>query len=264
MLLATQDRGFFGQTYEQKLNKLKEIGFEGLEIDGKPLIERFDELRQAVRSTGVAISSVCGGYRGWIGDFDAEQRAFAVSDISEILSYSGELGARGIVVPAAFGIFSKKLPPFGSPRASDEEREILLDSLSKLNESALASGAELLLEPLNRYEDHMINRLEDAASLIREGGFKGVKVMADFFHMQIEEPDISASLRAAGELVTHVHLADSNRLQPGYGHTDFRAGFRTLKEIGFTGYMAVECELAPGDGEQAYVEMAKYLKSCMD
>ncbi|WP_219837060.1 sugar phosphate isomerase/epimerase family protein [Paenibacillus sp. R14(2021)] len=263
MKLATQDRGFFGSTYEQKLSKLKELGFEGLEIDGKSLIENYSEIEKAVKATGVSISSICGGYRGWIGDFDDEQRKLAIADIGEIMKRTAEIGAAGVIAPAAFGIFSRKLPPFAPPRSAEVEREALLDSLSKLNDHALSTGSALLLEPLNRYEDHMINKLEDAASLIQEGGFRGVKVIADFFHMQIEERDISASLRETGSLVAHVHLADSNRLQPGCGHTDFRKGFRTLKEIGFEGHMAVECELAPGDGLQAYAEMANYLKACM-
>ncbi|NBD23884.1 sugar phosphate isomerase/epimerase family protein [Paenibacillus glycinis] len=263
MKIATQDRSFFGSTYEQKLQSLKTLGFEGFEIDGRNLIERFDEIRKAVRTTGIPISSVCGGYRGWIGAFDPEERAKAIADIGEILTYAGEIGAAGVIVPAAFGIFSKKLPPFRSPRDAAEERQVLLDSLGRLNERANRAGSRLLLEPLNRYEDHMINRLDEAGSLIREGGFSGVKIMADFFHMQIEEPDVHASLRAEASLIAHVHLADSNRLQPGYGHTDFPAYFKTLRDIGFGGYMAVECELAPGDGMQAYAEMAAYLKSCM-
>lgn len=264
MKLATQDRGFFGTSYEDKLVKLKEIGFQGFEIDGKSLIERYEEVERGARKTGVPISSVCGGYRGWIGDFDAERRAMAIADIGEIFKRVGEIGAAGIVVPAAFGIFSRKLPPFTPSRDAAEEREVLLDSLHKLNDQANAAGSALLLEPLNRYEDHMINRLEDAASLIREGGFGSVKIMADFFHMQIEEPNVSASIREAGDLIAHVHLADSNRLQPGFGHTDFHEGFRALREIGFAGYMAVECELTPGDGLQAYFAMAEYLKSCME
>ena len=50
--------------------------------------------------------------------------------------------------------------------------------------------------------------------------------MADFFHMGIEEVDIAASIRANRQHLVYVHVADSNRLQPGRGHLDFRPGFR--------------------------------------
>lgn len=262
MKLSTMDRHFFGATFEEKLSHVQELGFEGFEIDGKVLIDRFAEVKQAVRSTGLPISSVCNGYRGWIGDFDPELRAQAIQEISTILRYSAEIGATGLVVPAAFGMFSRKLPPFTPPRSADKEQDILLDSLAKLNERAQRVGSLLLLEPLNRYEDHMINRLEDAAQLIQAGGFSAVRIIADFFHMNMEEPDIAASIHAAGNLIQHVHLADSNRLQPGCGHIDFKAGFQALKAIGYSGFMALECQIA-GEPEPAHRELVRYLQACI-
>ncbi|MFD2612455.1 TIM barrel protein [Paenibacillus gansuensis] len=263
MKLATQDRAFFGNTFEEKLSKIRSLGFDGMEIDGKRLIERFDEIRSAVRATGTGISSICGGYRGWIGAFNAEDRKHAVEDIGEILKYTAEIGAAGVVAPAAFGIFSRKLPPFQPPRAEEKERAVLLETLDQIDRLAKQAGSTLLLEPLNRYEDHMINRLSDAAGLIREGNFTSVKVMADFFHMNIEEHDLAASIRETGGLIAHVHLADSNRLLPGLGHTDFRSGFQALKDIGFKGYMAIECELQD-QPEEAYIESVQFLNERMN
>ncbi|WP_274363134.1 sugar phosphate isomerase/epimerase family protein [Paenibacillus thermotolerans] len=261
MKLATQDRAFFGNSFTEKLAKIRTLGFAGLEIDGKRLMEQFEEIRAAVKETGTGISSICGGYRGWIGAFEPEERKRAIEDIGEILKYTAEIGAAGVVAPAAFGICSRKLPPFRSPRSEEEERAVLLDALDQIDRLAKQAGSFLLLEPLNRYEDHMINRLSDAAGLIREGNFSSVKVMADFFHMNIEERDIAASIRETGELIAHVHLADSNRLLPGLGHTDFRSGFQALKEIGFEGYMAIECELRDNP-EQAYIESVRFLTEC--
>jgi sugar phosphate isomerase/epimerase len=74
-----------------------------------------------------------------------------------------------------------------------------------------------------------------------------IGVMADFFHMGIEEVDIAASIRANRQHVVYVHVADSNRLQPGRGHLDFRPGFRALKEIGYDGPISVEWEDAGMD-----------------
>lgn len=261
MKLATQDRGFFGSSYEEKLRKVGELGLDGLEIDGKWLVQRFDEIKAAVNGTGTAISSICGGYRGWIGAFEEEDRKHAITDIGEILKHAAEIGAAGLIAPAAFGIFSRKLPPFTPPRGGEEERHVLLETLRQLDEVAKQAGSLLLLEPLNRYEDHMINRLDQAASLIHEGGFSAVKVMADFFHMNLEEADMAASIRDTGSLIAHVHLADSNRLMPGLGHMEFRSGFDALKEIAFNGYMAIECELSGGNQEQAYIDSVRFLRS---
>ncbi len=56
---------------------------------------------------------------------------------------------------------------------------MLLESLGELGAHAQEAGVLLLFEPLNRYEDHMVNTLAQAAELVRETGSAGVRVHAD-------------------------------------------------------------------------------------
>jgi sugar phosphate isomerase/epimerase len=120
--------------------------------------------------------------------------------------------------------------------------------LGQLGTHAASCGVLVLFEPLNRYEDHMVNTLAQGAELCRATGLPSVRLMADLFHMNIEEADLAASLREAGDMVAHVHLADNSRLEPGTGHTDFGAAFRALSEIGFDGFGAIECRLSGEPG----------------
>jgi sugar phosphate isomerase/epimerase len=263
MKLATQDKPFFPDDFLEKLTAVKSMGFEAFEIDGKVLVERFDEVKKASESTGVPIVTACGGYDGWIGDFDEEKRHRGIQDIAEILKCLGHLGGKGIVVPAAWGMFSKRLPPHIPPRSDEDDRSVLLDSLSQLNKIAEETDTFVYLEPLNRYEDHMINTVGTAAGLIEEGGFTHVKVIADFFHMNIEEPKIEESLKCVQGVLGHVHIADSHRFQPGDGHFDFVSSFRALREIGFTGYLAFECRVLGADEERLYKESVVYIKDCL-
>ena len=106
--------------------------------------------------------------------------------------------------------------------------------------AAARSCVTVLLEPLNRYECDYLNRLEDGAAIAAEIGAPNLKLLADTFHMNIEEPDIAASLRAAGSLVGHVHLADSNREAPGHGHLDIAGVLDALHGIGYQGYLSLE------------------------
>jgi sugar phosphate isomerase/epimerase len=78
------------------------------------------------------------------------------------------------------------------------------------------------------------------------------------FHMHIEEPDLPAAIRACGDVIAHVHLADSTRREPGSGSTDFPGVMKALKEVGFAGYMAFECGLS-GPAEQVLPRSAAYL-----
>ena len=80
-----------------------------------------------------------------------------------------------------------------------------------------------------------------------------------FFHLAIEEVDIAQSIIDAGKWIRHVHLGDSNRLAPGYGHTDWKAGLGALSKIGFNGYMNLECGV-PGPYDVVLPEVAEYLR----
>ena len=99
-------------------------------------------------------------------------------------------------------------------------------------------------------------------AVCRAVGSPGVRLMADFFHMHIEQPSIPASLRAVGDVLVHCHLADSTRQQPGSGSIDFKAAFRVLKDIDFTGYMAFECGLT-GPADDILPASVAYLRECM-
>jgi sugar phosphate isomerase/epimerase len=264
MKLATQDKSFFPENIQDKLNCIKEMGFDAFEIDGAMLVNRFDEVVEAVGKTGVPVSSVCGGYKGWIGDFNAEKRAVAISDITNILQHASKIGAKGIVVPAAWGMFSLRLPPMVPPRSAEQDRAVLLNSLYQLNKVAEATESFVFLEPLNRYEDHMINTLETGKGLIAEGGFHNVKLTADFFHMNIEEQNIADSIINYKEHIGHIHIADSHRYQPGDGHMDFVSGFGALKSIGYDGYMAFECRVQGNNPADEYKKSVRFIKSCIE
>lgn len=56
-----------------------------------------------------------------------------------------------------------------------------------------------------------------------------------------------------------VHRSDSNRLQPGRGHLDFRPGFGVLKALGYDGYLAIECRV-DGAYDDAIWETAEVIR----
>ena len=84
---------------------------------------------------------------------------------------------------------------------------------------AANEGAVIMLEPLNRYEDHMVNSLAQAASLVRQVDLDNVAIMADTFHMSLEEVSPSASLRKFAPLVRHVHLGTATAWNQAPGTT---------------------------------------------
>ena len=262
MKLSCQEHLLPGDGVLEKWEFARAAGFDGIELRGTgDWNGRLEEFRSA-RERGAVFSSVCLISDRFIGDFDAEIRREATDHMKDLLSGIAELGGTGAVTPAAYGLASKRLPPFTVPRTEEEDRRVLLDALEELGEHAEGEGALVLLEPLNRYEDHMLNRVDQAVGLCRAVGSPSVKVMGDLFHMNIEEDDLGDAIRTAGDYLAHVHLADSSRLQPGTAHTDFAGAFGALRDIGFEGFMAMECGIR-GDVGEAIPETVRYLRSLM-
>jgi sugar phosphate isomerase/epimerase len=262
MRLTCQENHLPGESLLDKWEFLAEAGWDGIELHGRGGGEfraRGPELR-AAHEAGVPMPTVCVIADRFIGDFDAARRAEAIATMKELLTGIAEVGGLGAITPASYGMFSRSLPPYSPPRSAEEDREVLLAALTELGEHAQREGVCVLLEPLNRYEDHMLNTVAQAVELADAVGLDSIKVMADLYHMNIEEADSPAALRAAGPRLAHVHLSDSNRREPFAGHVDWAAVVEALDDVGYTGDLAFEGRLG-GDAEQVLPEVARRMRA---
>jgi sugar phosphate isomerase/epimerase len=260
--LTCQEQLLPGDTLQEKWDAAQAFGYDGIELRGQGghrIRERLPELHRA-RRDGVVMPTVCVEMLHFIGDFDAERRQDARENMRTMLSVIAELGGTAAMTPAAYGMFSRRLPPFEPPRDEAGDRAVLLDALGALGEHAQREGVRILLEPLNRYEDHMVNRLEQAVELAEATGLDSVGVVADSYHMNIEEADVQGALVAAAHRLHHVQVSDSNRLEPGAGHLDWTAFLAALANAGYTGDLAAECRLS-GPAEQALPKAAATLRA---
>jgi len=116
----------------------------------------------------------------------------------------------------------------------------LAEALEDLGEHAAAHGQPFLYEFLNRYETNILNRVAPTVDFLRGLKTLGVKVLADLFHMNIEEADLAGAIRAGRDWIGHVHFADSNRQAIGLGHTRIEPIIAALREIGYEGYLSAE------------------------
>lgn len=261
MKIASQLRLVPGSSIKEQIDNLEKWNYEGVEVHGRGLAETIDDVKKAVANSSVKVSTVCSGYRGCALDPDPAERDIMVRDAKEILGMAADLGAVGMIMAPIFG--PPRLPDL-SPLYTAVELEKLLIAkvVEELGAHAEKVGTLLLLEPLQRGETHFWNRLEQAIECAETVGNPHVKIMADFFHMNIEEADIAKSIAKAGKFIAHVHLADSNRVLPGLGHTDFVPGFAALKKARFRNYMSLECGI-PGDPMAALPKCAEFLREAI-
>jgi sugar phosphate isomerase/epimerase len=267
MRLAIQTLLLPGKELEEKFHNAKRFGFDGVEIVIGPdydLRQYFDRIQKASRSSGLPVSDICTHpmHDPFVPDLAERQRRLAT--LMELIQMADELGATGVIcVPVR--------PPFQFPDLSPWKSQFEVinslviasfrDWLNRLPDGKAA----IFLEPLNRYETGYLNRIEQAVELCDAIQHPRLKILADFFHMNIEEASFAVPLRLAGDLLGMVHIADNNRLQPGRGCMDYRPGFAALKSIGYSGFISVECwspqgALIAGDPEQALPETVEYLR----
>ena len=250
-----------GETYDEKFAFLAQAGYSGIEIWSQNLSAQTDQLSELCKSTGIRVSSGCQGFDGGLINVDEQGRSKAISATMEALHALAALKAGGFVVPAGFALGSKVLPPFKPPRPAIEDHAALCDSLAQILPLAADLQVTIFLEPINRYEIHYLNTLSEAIEIVSTINHPYLKLMADFFHMNIEEaaPDMELE-RAAGSLA-HVHLADSNRKLPGQGHLDFVRHFQALQRTGYQGWLVIECDDSP-DPTNELPAALQYLRDC--
>jgi sugar phosphate isomerase/epimerase len=134
----------------------------------------------------------------------------------------------------------------------------LAEGLEELGERAAGYGAPLLYEPLNRYETNLFNRLGDTAEWLGTLRTRNVRLLADLFHMAIEEADMAVAVRSTGKAIGHVHFADSNRRAIGFGHTEVAPIVAALREVGYGGYLSAEILPLPDSATAARQTMAAF------
>mgnify|MGYP001179530637 FL=1 len=221
---------------EHSLDRLARYGYQGVELAGEPGELEPARVRRLLADRGLVASSICGLYppKRDLSHPDGELRRWAVHYVKSCCELAAAVEAPTvIVVPSPVG----RTAPVADART---ELELAAESLREAGEHAAGLGVTLVIEALNRFETYLINKLEQAVELARRVGLPNVAVMADTFHMNIEEPSIAGSIRRAGDLIRHVHIADSNRESVGRGHIDFAEVLRALRDVGYDGWLTME------------------------
>jgi sugar phosphate isomerase/epimerase len=235
------------------------LGFDAIEVFPRAA-EAIDarELRRLLEKYSLKLAAIGTG-AGWVvhklrlTDPDAKVRKLAHDFIAGIINLAGTFNASAIV-----GSMQGRWD-IGSSR--EQALQWLAEGLEQLGPRAHAHGVPLLFEPLNRYETNLFNRAGDVLEFFKSLRTQNIKILADLFHMNIEEVDISETLRRAGSKLGHVHFADSNRQAIGFGHLDLKPIVNALQEMNYSGYVSAEILPVP-DSSAAARQTMKAFSEC--
>ena len=159
--LSLQEWVMYGDTLEEKLDNMEQLGVVGLELGGKGLASRVGEIKQALSNRNIKVSAICAGFDGFILAEDAQVKAAFDSSMRDIVAAAAEIGSTGVIM----------VPAFNGQRPCKphtlETREYLCEQMHYLGEYALKCGTTVILEPLNRQEAHYLRQVADAAAICR-------------------------------------------------------------------------------------------------
>ncbi len=260
VVLSTQPATFAAATFKgdfaANAAKIAAMGYDGVELAIRdPRLIETDALFRVLDATGLVVPAIGTG-QAWgeeglsFTDPDPAVRAAAIARLkshfplaARVSAACGEPGRTVVVVGLLRGIVK--------PGVTQEQAMAwLIAALQESSALAAEAGIRIALEPINRYETTLINDLTQGLALIEAVGAANMGLLADTFHMNIEEPSIEGSIRQAGDRIFHFHVADSNRWHPGAGHLDFAAILRSLCATGYTGFISGEFLPLP-DAESA-------------
>lgn len=159
----------------------------------------------------------------------------AIEFLAAAIDKTADLGGKALSGVIYGGIGERTgLPP------TQAEYDNVTRVLQISAERARSRGIDLGIEPVNRYETHLLNTGWQAVEMIERIGADNVFVHLDTYHMNIEEKGAANGILAARDHLKYIHLSESDRGTPGYGTCDWDEIFATLAAIGFRGGLAME------------------------
>ena len=232
-----------GKDLDHICKRISEIGCDGIEIfprNGKEIDRSM--LKELLQKYNLKLC-VFGSGAGKVlqkltfTSPDPDIRKRAVEFIAGIIDAAAEFGSQIMV--------GSMQDSARSGVTREQAMEWLIECLNQMAKIAKEKDVTLVFEPINRYETNLINTLQQGVEIIKSVDYKNVLLVADLFHMNIEESSISDSIIDAGEHIGHFHFVDSNRKAPGFGHINFQEVGSAVKQINYSGYFSVEALPVP-------------------
>ena len=242
IVVSTQQTEFsalaFKEDLEKNIRKISRFGFDGVELAVKdPGYLDKEKIIQWIKDCNLEVPAIGTG-QAWgeeglsLSDPNEIIRKMAVERIIEQIDFASHFNAQ-VIIGLIRGIVKAGV-------TKEEAEEWTISGLRECAQFARKRNIRLTLEPVNRYESNFINNLQEGIDFIKRVDMPNLGLLADTFHMNIEEVSIYDSLKQAKDYITHIHVADSNRHAPGLGHLDFAKIVLTLREMEYRGYLSAE------------------------
>ena len=229
------------------LRTVADLGFDGVEVSLLGMTDdKAEALGRAVRDHGLQATCSDGlSKEADITSPDPTIRAAGLDYLTWAVATTAKIGSRGLagVVYAPWGSYD---PPRKAERAA-----FAAEAFGKLHATLEQHDVTLGIEAINRFETDLVNTAEDAVSMAEASGSDRVGALLDTFHLNIEEKDVGAAIRGAGDRLVHFHVSDNDRGVPGSGHVPWAEVKTALSDIGYDRWIVAEMFVIAGNPASA-------------
>ncbi len=269
LVTLASDGGNVWEKPQEVLETVADAGYDGVDLDAEPDRidpQQFNKVASMAASLGLKIPALICAWGGWhagevrdLASSDETVRSYAVRYTKKCIDLAASLDEPPLIEIAA-------VPPQNEYPITSMPRAILrrnfVKSTREIADYAAPRGVTVAIEPINRFEGYagFLNSIVEAKSIADEVDADNLGVLADFFHVNIEDAALTDTLRLAGDKLMCIHLADNNRQAPGTGHIDFLQVIRTLNAMGYTGYLSLDAVPAKPDWKTLVASSIRFMK----
>ncbi len=218
--------------------KLKATGYDGVELEvfeGTP--GDYAEVGRALEDNGLestAVTIIPDEDRNPLSP-DPAKRGRAVDHLKWAIDCTHALGAEILCGP-----YYQPLGKFTGQPPTEEERARAVEVHQQAADYAAGADLTMAVEALNRFECYFLNTIDDAAAHARSVARPNFGFMYDSFHANIEEKDPFGCIEPNTDVLRHVHISANDRGTPGRDHIAWDELFRTLRRVGYDGWLTIE------------------------
>jgi hydroxypyruvate isomerase len=106
-----------------------------------------------------------------------------------------------------------------------------------------AAGITALVEPFNtvNHLNHLLNGSRPAYAMVKAVNSPRVKLLWDFYHMQLEDGDLIQKFKAGFDQMAYVQVGDvPGRHEPGTGEINHANLIHAIRALGYKGKIGLE------------------------
>jgi sugar phosphate isomerase/epimerase len=193
------------------------------------------DLRKQLDDSGLKVADAI-GFATWIVD-DQKKRTAALEQAKREMDMVAQIGGTHIAAPPAGATSDMPLP-------------VVAERFADLIEAGKQSGITPVLELWGHAK--VLSKISQIAYVACECRQPGSAILLDIYHIYKGGSDFSEIHILAGKALPLIHtndypdkpdrakINDSFRVYPGDGVAPLKEIFRTLRSIGFDGYLSVE------------------------